>query len=259
MQEAVDRDHVGDACDNCVTAYNPDQQDLDRDSMGDRCDLCTDKDGDAVCSGRDNCAWIANPSQADSDDDRVGDACDNCPAAPNADQADADRDGAGDACDACHDPDRDGVCAPENCPDVYNPGQEDGDADGIGEACDVCPGLFDPGQADADGDGTGDPCDFEIESPPAGASLTCEAPATIAWSPASFDRFFVLVGWAPDLRPEDRMVSEGWIRNATTWTPIPERWRRACRTAGPLYIQVLGRNEAARTEGASPVVVVSTE
>ena len=65
--------------------------------------------GGGVGEGCDNCPNASNPDQADSDGDGVGDACDNCPVVANPDQADRDGDGIGDACDPCPDsPDSDG-------------------------------------------------------------------------------------------------------------------------------------------------------
>jgi hypothetical protein len=64
--------------------WDTDQSDIDRDGVGDACD---------------NCPNEPNPSQIDTDGDGVGDACDNCPDTENADQADGDGDGMGDVCD----------------------------------------------------------------------------------------------------------------------------------------------------------------
>lgn len=79
-----DADGIGDACDLCMAAWNPDQRDGDLDTLGDACD---------------NCPTVANASQADGDGDAAGDACDNCPALANSDQVDTDQDSLGDACD----------------------------------------------------------------------------------------------------------------------------------------------------------------
>ena len=34
----MDADTVGNVCDNCINAFNPDQTDTDGDGMGDACD-----------------------------------------------------------------------------------------------------------------------------------------------------------------------------------------------------------------------------
>jgi hypothetical protein len=107
-----DQDGIADCFDNCVTVFNPEQEDTDDDGIGDACD---------------NCLLVANEGQGDSDEDGVGDLCDNCPTFgygygyADPDQTDIDQDGIGDLCD--------------NCPNDYNPDQEDKNENGIGDAC----------------------------------------------------------------------------------------------------------------------------
>jgi hypothetical protein len=148
----IGSDGVGNACDNCPSIANPNQEDLDLDGSGDQCDNCpdvanpdqSDLDEDAVGDSCDNCIIAANPAQADLDGDDLGDVCDNCPGDPNLDQSDLDDDGVGDACDSCTDVDGGGfgdpvlppnTCARDNCPGFANSSQADENGDGVGDAC----------------------------------------------------------------------------------------------------------------------------
>ena len=52
-QKDSDRDGLGNECDNCIFASNPNQDDLDKDGKGDLCD--NDKDGDGIKNDVDQC------------------------------------------------------------------------------------------------------------------------------------------------------------------------------------------------------------
>ncbi len=101
-----DTDGVGNACDNCLTTVNPDQENNVHPATFDG-DHCEDPDGDLVFDITDNCPDDPNAGQLDGDSDSIGDDCDNCPAIPNTAQEDANTNSIGDACDPA-DTDSDG-------------------------------------------------------------------------------------------------------------------------------------------------------
>ena len=123
-----DSDGVAGTDDNCISVYNPNQEDADLDGIGDSCDVCTDTDGDgfgdpgfpANTCEVDKCPSVYSTSNLDADNDGVGDACDLCPGYDDTINSDTD------SIPDCLD----------NCPDTYNPDQSDVDHNGIGDACD---------------------------------------------------------------------------------------------------------------------------
>jgi hypothetical protein len=148
-QRDRDADAVGDACDNCPQAFNPNQENAD-----------------------------ANTPFMGTTGDPYGDECDNCTMFPNGpdqeifpevgDQMDTDGDGSGDPCD--DDRDGDGILdGVDNCPIRPNPDQDNADAglgDIYGDVCDNCPATLNNSQADSDMDCLSLP--FDVDDPPCG-------------------------------------------------------------------------------------------
>ncbi len=59
---------------------------------------CPDQDDDGIIDSNDNCISDFNPGQEDFDNDNVGNGCDNCPEVSNPLQSDTDLNGIGDLC-----------------------------------------------------------------------------------------------------------------------------------------------------------------
>ncbi|MBI2345369.1 MAG: thrombospondin type 3 repeat-containing protein, partial [Deltaproteobacteria bacterium] len=138
-------DGAGDACDNCVAVFNPDQADVDGDGLGDACD---------------NCVGVANPDQADADGDGSGNACD----------ADDDNDGVLDTADAFpldaaewKDSDLDGVGDNSDAAPLDPTISKDSDGDGVGDSADAFPNDLKE-WADADLDGIGNNADIDDDN-----------------------------------------------------------------------------------------------
>ena len=81
------------------------QENVDNDEFGDACD--DDIDNDGVLNTADNCPYHVNPGQEDTDEDGVGDECDLCRDDPDEDQEDSNHNNIGDVCDDGVDADQD--------------------------------------------------------------------------------------------------------------------------------------------------------
>ena len=139
-------DPLGDACDNCPSGSNADQNDIDGDDAGDVCD---------------NCPTDANPDQSDLDGDGFGDTCDD----------DIDGDAAPNVLElGCGSDPLDSASLPE-----------DRDFDGVCDTLDICPANVDSEQADSEGAefdcGDGIDCEDATGCVRIGdAHLRCEGP-----------------------------------------------------------------------------------
>ncbi|MBW2699283.1 MAG: thrombospondin type 3 repeat-containing protein, partial [Deltaproteobacteria bacterium] len=176
---------------------------------------------DGLGDACDNCPTANNPDQNDSDEDTLGDACDNCPFDTNADQADADGDGVGDLCDECvndpdNDADHDGICGDlDICPNAFDPDQDDVDMDGVGDACDNCPEDANADQADSEV-----PSDLNFVNPDYTYLADCIYPdvcITRDYSGPLYNTDEILVLWAHGrCQFEDTEYYED-IRDAMDW------------------------------------------
>jgi hypothetical protein len=78
-----DEDCILSQQDNCPDNYNLLQEDIDEDDVGDACDICqddryNDEDADSICGNLDNCPNTSNPLQEDTyppQGNGIGDAC----------------------------------------------------------------------------------------------------------------------------------------------------------------------------------------
>lgn len=156
-----DCDGVCNSVDNCLTAYNPDQEDSNGDGKGDACDLklvsesfvdsrC-DQDGDGIPDQAEREKTLPSPTPICSPQPTpLSEESKNNPGYEPGPEDELNA-GLGTL-----DWDCDGICNnADNCIFVFNPDQKDGNNDGKGNACD--PKLVDPSfkdsRCDRDGDG----------------------------------------------------------------------------------------------------------
>ena len=153
----VDSDGDGDPDerDNCRDVFNEYQYDLDRDGIGDACD---DSDGDGLTDEREN-ELGSDPQKADTDGDGTSDLYDNCRTTPNSTQSNANGDLNGDACDPNSDTDGDYLSDQSEVLIYFtNPRSSDTDGDGLADQIELVRGT-NPTLYDTDGDGSRDGID----------------------------------------------------------------------------------------------------
>jgi hypothetical protein len=209
-QDDQDDDGIGNVCDNCPDAFNPNQGDWNIDGIG---DLCQNSDDEGYIDFYDNCPGDPNPGQEDDDSDGVGNVCDNCRYYPNPGQENW-NDVDDDIGDLCQNSDDEGlVDFLDNCPGDPNPDQADQDDDWIGDVCDNCqstpngpilgtcfegdddgticgsnaecetgaiPGVCQTNQEDQDDDWIGDVCDPTPVPEPGGTLMLMSGLGTLA-------------------------------------------------------------------------------